>query len=842
MKIALMTSIACLVFAGPAFAGPDDSTPVGGATNADAGDQQTTPATKPNKAVFSTGVAKGRDLLDSAISTSAIGEDRIEQIGARTLGEILRTVPGIRVEDVGNGGYANYTIRGLPLAGTGSKWLQFQEDGLPVLEFGDLLHLANDMLVRPDLNLARIESIRGGSASTFASNSPGGVINFISKTGEEEGGSIQLSSGLVDYDSTRGDFEYGGRLSSNLRFHIGGYYRSGAGTRDPGAGSFHGGQVKLNVTREFANGYIRVYAKLLDDRQAYYTTGPMRVTGSDADPTYTPIANFDPRVNNTISKNLPILSTLSIDPKVIRSPLSQAWRAKSKSLGMEAKFDIASWTFVNRMRYSDISDAVGGSQPLIVTSASALAAMFGGPGATFSYASGPNAGQAITNPATLNGNGLAAFTAFNTLRSPKADYFVNDFRGSRVWKIGGGDLTVTGGVYKSLQNFTTLLALDAGYQDFAGPNSALLDLRTAGGTKLTDRGISAYSVWPLTAVGNRYADVDYDITAPYGSVNFHTGRLSVGGSLRYDSGKVKGQRYGIELGGNRTRWRPFDVNGDGVITPPEQVADGIQGDQPGPVDYAYHYLSYSFGVNFRISQNFAAFARYSKGARALADSIYFTPTINAVTGKPANSRDTYDPVRQAEAGVKYRTNALTLNLTGFVANTAEQNYQVNADANGVLTLVPFSRSYRAYGAEFEGSYQHGPFSLNVGATYTHAEIKSDSTNAALAGNTPRHQPKLIVQAMPVVDLGPVTLGSSVMYTGSSYGQDINKLKMPAYTTVNAFIEYRPIDRITVSINGSNLFNALGVIETTQGTLPADGIVSVRTINGRTVAGAIRFNF
>ena len=42
--------------------------------------------------------------------------------------------------------------------------------------------------VRADLTLSQVQAIRGGSASTFSSNSPGGVINLISKTGEEEGG------------------------------------------------------------------------------------------------------------------------------------------------------------------------------------------------------------------------------------------------------------------------------------------------------------------------------------------------------------------------------------------------------------------------------------------------------------------------------------------------------------------------------------------------------------------------------------------------------------------------------------------------------------------------------
>ena len=78
------------------------------------------------KALFSTGVAKGRDLLDSAISTSAIGEEQVQEIGARSLGEVLRSVPGFRVEATGDTLAVAYTIRGLPLTGFGSKYVQFQ--------------------------------------------------------------------------------------------------------------------------------------------------------------------------------------------------------------------------------------------------------------------------------------------------------------------------------------------------------------------------------------------------------------------------------------------------------------------------------------------------------------------------------------------------------------------------------------------------------------------------------------------------------------------------------------------------------------------------------------------
>ncbi len=69
-----------------------------------------------------------------------------------------------RVEASGGEGNANISVRGLPVASGGSKFLQLQEDGLPVLEFGDIIFGNADIFIRNDLSLARIESVRGGSA------------------------------------------------------------------------------------------------------------------------------------------------------------------------------------------------------------------------------------------------------------------------------------------------------------------------------------------------------------------------------------------------------------------------------------------------------------------------------------------------------------------------------------------------------------------------------------------------------------------------------------------------------------------------------------------------------
>lgn len=215
----LISTLLASALANPAFAAEakdqsDTAKPAAASTK--------TPA--PSGKTFSTGVAKGRDLLDTAISASVIDEADLAKLSVSSVAGILQNIPGIRSETSDIDGFSSITVRGLPLAADGSKFLQIQEDGLPVLEFGDVSFASADQFVRADLTLSQVQAIRGGSASTFASNSPGGVVNLISKTGETEGGSIQVSSG-IDYDLKRVDFAYGSPLGNGWRFHVGGFYR-----------------------------------------------------------------------------------------------------------------------------------------------------------------------------------------------------------------------------------------------------------------------------------------------------------------------------------------------------------------------------------------------------------------------------------------------------------------------------------------------------------------------------------------------------------------------------------------------------------------------------------------
>ena len=247
----ILLASSALMFAAPAFA--QDAAP--------AADTQATAEEQAKDEIVVTAVARGQNRLDSSVSVSSINAGAIANAAPRSAAELFRSLPGIRSESSGGEGNANIQVRGIPISTGGAKFLQLQEDGLPVLEFGDIAFANADIFLRTDFNIARVEAVRGGSASTFASNSPGGVINLISKTGGQEsggreGGSIQGTVGL-DYGEYRIDTDYAGKLSDSVNYHIGGFYRVGEGPRRAGYDGNKGGQIRGNVTKTFDGGFFR---------------------------------------------------------------------------------------------------------------------------------------------------------------------------------------------------------------------------------------------------------------------------------------------------------------------------------------------------------------------------------------------------------------------------------------------------------------------------------------------------------------------------------------------------------------------------------------------------------
>ena len=777
-----------------------------------------------------TAVARGQNVLDSSVSVSSIDSEALVDLAPRSSAELIRQIPGIRSESSGGDGNANIAVRGLPVASGGAKFLQLQEDGLPILEFGDITFGNADIFLRTDYSVARVEAVRGGSASTFASNSPGGVINFISKTGTREGGSLGLTAGL-DYREFRADFDYGGSIDDNTDFHIGGFSHIGDGPRDVGYDGSRGGQIKANITRNFANGYVRVYGKYLNDHSVAYLPNPVFVTGSDADPTYTSIANFSINSNSLHSRNFRPITTLDQANQVQTYNIDEGMHPKVLAGGFEAEFDVGGFTVTNRFRYADISGAFVSPFPGSVTGAQAAADAIGGPRSSLFYATGPQAGQIVANPASLGGNGLVAnIVTFNT-RLNSLDNLTNDLRATTEFDVGGGSASLTGGFYYSQQDIDTAWLWTSHLMSVQGDGDAvLLDVRNAAGVPQTQNGTVGYSAAFFGNCCRRSYDLEYTTKAPFAALGLEFGGLSLDGSIRWDFSEAKGRTFGD--GPVTTR----DINGNGAINRAETLVSVLPTTGAALVDYDTDYLSYSVGANYLVSDSFSIFGRYSRGGRANADRILFNANnIDPATGELRNSDVAVDFVKQAEIGVKYRAGGLSFYATAFDARTEEENFEAT-------TQTVFSRAYKARGVELEGSYRMGPFSLSGGATYTDAEIDRDNISPANVGNMPRRQADWIYQATAAYDSELFGLGVNAVGTSDSYAQDSNQLVLLGFTAVNAFVNLRPADGITLSLNANNVFDVEGFTEAEEGAIPANGIVRARSINGRTLSASVRFDF
>lgn len=806
-----------------------------------ADDAQTqTDSSKPAEArvnLMTTGVARARDRLDSATSTSTLEEHEIEKLGARSVAEIFRNIPGMRAESTGGEGFANISIRGLPIALGGAKFLQIQENGLPTLEFGDIAFATSDQFLRADLNLAGVQAIRGGSASTFASNSAGGIVNLIDKTGEIAGGRVMISTGL-DYDNKRVDFEYGTPVTDSLRFHVGGFYRKGEGPRATGFDGFKGGQIKFNMTKDFEGGYFRVYAKLLDDQTVPTPYTPVLVSGTDANPDYTNVPGVDVTKDTLFSRYIPASVTLDRENHLARHAFDEATHSKVKSIGFETKFDVHGWTINDKFRYADISGSTIQPYPLSNASASPFQSVASAQyimgllhATNLSYATGPNAGQAIANPSSLNGNGLLAIVNSEDATINSLNNVTNDIRASKVWNLGAGEFTLTAGYYKSSQDIDLAWTWTTMLTDVLGGGQAHLINAFAGPYPLTQNGFLAYNGAFIGNLRRDRYDLNYDIDAPYGSLNYTIGKLSLGASARYDMGSVRGNLYGTSLLAAMSPGTSivYDINGDGSYSLPETNVGFIDYTKPAPVHYNYHYLSYSLSANYRMAEDFSLFARYSKGARANADRIQFAGYIDPVSGKLTNKSAAYDPVKQAEGGFKFRSTNFEAYVTGFWAQTKEHN-------------ISLDRAYRAYGVELESSYRRGIFSVTGGATWTKAKITDDNIDPTKIGNTPKHQADLIFQVTPQVETKQFTVGANFYGTTSSFTGDSNRLKMPGYIVTNAFVQFRPTDNVALMLNANNLFDVLGLVEVDGEYIPSSGVMTARTINPRTISASLSFSF
>jgi outer membrane receptor protein involved in Fe transport len=114
--------------------------------------------------------------------------------------DLLRAVPGVFVNtalgEIRNIVYSRGISANSNEAGAGYYYVSLQEDGLPVTNV-TAGNYGPDYFYRQDLGLERLEALRGGTATVTGPNAPGGIFNYISKTGKSDPGlEFRVRSGL----------------------------------------------------------------------------------------------------------------------------------------------------------------------------------------------------------------------------------------------------------------------------------------------------------------------------------------------------------------------------------------------------------------------------------------------------------------------------------------------------------------------------------------------------------------------------------------------------------------------------------------------------------------------
>lgn len=128
-----------------------------------------------------------QELMDVNMSVSVITAEEIARSEARTIGELLKDIPGVRINNDGGQGIKRVGIRGENAFHT-----LVMIDGQKIAEHKSMS--GSPMLIDPSM-VERIEVIKGPVSVLYGSDAIGGAINIITKKGGEKAFQADVSVG-----------------------------------------------------------------------------------------------------------------------------------------------------------------------------------------------------------------------------------------------------------------------------------------------------------------------------------------------------------------------------------------------------------------------------------------------------------------------------------------------------------------------------------------------------------------------------------------------------------------------------------------------------------------------
>ncbi|SHL22518.1 iron complex outermembrane recepter protein [Roseibium suaedae] len=203
------------------------------------------------------------------------------------------------------------------------------------------------------------------------------------------------------------------------------------------------------------------------------------------------------------------------------------------------------------------------------------------------------------------------------------------------------------------------------------------------------------------------------------------------------------------------------------------------------------------GLTYKVTDGLSVYGNYSESFQPISADR------TSLVGTPKPQEGT-----QYEVGLKYRP----ANYDALFTLALFDLTQTNVPYNISTTTQSQIGETNVKGVELEGKFAlTDQFNLTVAYSYWDAEIVEDG----ITGNQ-GNKPQLIPQQMASIwadytlpgegIFGDLTLGLGVRYTGASFADNENTLKIKPHTLVDAAVNYQIRDNVALAVNATNLFD------------------------------------
>jgi outer membrane receptor protein involved in Fe transport len=781
--------------------------------------------------IVATAQREPRIKLETSTAITTLQPQDIERRAPRGAADLLKVVPGFYVEDSGGDVNNNLFARGMPADGS-FRYVALLEDGMPIFDSTELSFLNADVLVRLDKNIRQIEAVRGGSASLFGSNAPGGLVNFVSKTGgPQRTGVLEFSGGEAGLFRIDGNVN-GPLGESDWRYNVGGFFRSDEGIRDPGFTGIEGGQIKANVGRSFDNGYIRIYGKYLNDDNVFYLPAPLQ---NPNDPEFVPGFPSDGTMTSEegIDKRVP-----TPDGEILLD-LSDGISQDGGHVQVEFGFDLGSgWTIENNFRWMDYEHDWNAMLPFNLVDAETFAQGFveetpDGAGFNLIFT---ETGQPFDTA-----NGLLSTGGQWWVSIPLSD--ISDQLALRK-EVGAHSFTV--GTYLGhYEADPTWRFNDILTNVQNAPRFVDLEITDTGGgviRRVTNEGFTQY----LSLYVN--AEQQVDIAAFFaGDEIAVTDRFDVDVGVRFEHNTFDVRNEVTQA---------FDLTGGTDAHSGVNFGTG----QFQTIEEEFDEWAFSIGGNYRFSDQVSVYGRGTSGFKMpILDNVRDAGPIGAGDLEA-------EDIAQIEGGVKVGSPRLGLSAVAYwlqIQNFPSQDVQIDPDTGETEFISRFAGEARTIGTEIEVVAAPVPqLRLNGTATlqnpeYTEffTEVSGECQNPLpdgrcdIEGNRIRRIPETILQLGAAYDIGNLTLNGGVDFVGERFSNNENSIVLESYSIVDLGAAYRfPLYGVTVRVALKNATDE-GAEALTEGNPRVDESVGAqstlflaRPVLPRRVTAGISYEF